>query len=84
MGVCDGRAHAPGAPGQVRSKALIAGQLYCDRETEHPGSHRDDTEGVYWIETAPALEYLEVGPPATVLGSSVQEPEHTDGSVNRG
>jgi hypothetical protein len=34
------------------------GLLYCDRETGHPGGHRDDVERVYWIETAPELEYV--------------------------
>lgn len=57
-------------------KPLIVGRLYCDRETEHPGSHRDDTEGVYWIHAAPALEYLEVGPPATEPGCSCRYPKH--------
>lgn len=35
--------------------------LVCNRELDHPGMHRDNAVGLYWHETAPPLEYLELG-----------------------
>lgn len=46
------------------SKRLVSGNhLWCDREDEHPGQHRDDTEEVWWFETVPPLEVVQVPPP---------------------
>lgn len=44
----------------VGFKSLVVGRLFCDRQKDHPGIHRDDTEGIYWERTAPPLEWIEM------------------------
>ncbi len=52
----------PAREGKCKYAArLISGTyLYCDREEEHEGTHRDDTEGMWWLPSA-RLEVIRIG-----------------------
>lgn len=49
-----GKHTRPAREGKCKHTArLISGTyLYCDREETHEGTHRDDTEGMWWLPSA--------------------------------